>query len=82
MTSIVCILLGFVVGEALRGYNAPSLSTLAWKDYDAGTNPRQDWTLIIQFVIILFPGINMITTAPPFAIALSENLFAYTKSEN
>lgn len=24
----------------------------------------------------------MITTAPPFAIALSENLFAYTESEN
>lgn len=81
MTAVI-ILLGLIVSSALKGYAAPSLSTLAWDGYDASITPRPWWTWAIEYIVILFPAINMITTAPPFAIALAENLFSYFNSQS
>jgi hypothetical protein len=73
----VCIMLGTVTGMALSGYDADQLSTLAWRGYNAGIEPRPFWTYILEYSIILFPALNVITSCPPYAVALSEELYAY-----
>lgn len=76
----ICIILGTVTGMALSGYKADQLSTLAWRGYNAGIDPRPFWTYILEYSIILFPALNVITSCPPYAVALSENLYAYLNS--
>lgn len=79
--SMLVLILGLVAGSALRGYNTPTLSTLAWRGYDAGISPRPFWTYPIEYSIIIFPALNVITSCPPYSISLAESLDAYLKSQ-
>jgi len=71
---VFCGSLGVVTGSALEGYQAPSLSTLAWSGYSAGILPRPLWTVLVEYFVILFPAFNILTSGPITAIALSENI--------
>ena len=73
------LVLGIVVAIALKGTNAPSMSTLAWAGYDAGLSPRPWWTYIIEYIIILFPAFNLLTASPVIAVVIADNIIKYLK---
>ena len=68
------LLLGIIVAIALEGTNAPSMSSLAWSGYNAGVDPRPWWTYIIEYIIILFPAFNVITSSPLTALVIAGEL--------
>jgi len=68
----VNFLLGLIIGNALSG-NVPSLCTLAWRDYGAEDVPRAVWTYVFEYVVVLFPAINILFTIPILAIVLADN---------
>lgn len=78
---LLVLILGLVTGSALSGYHTPTLSTLAWRGYDAGISPRPYWTYLVEYSIVIFPALNVITSCPPNSIALAENLDAYLRSQ-
>ncbi len=78
---LLVLILGVVTGTALNGYNTPTLSTLAWRGYDAGISPRPYWTYLVEYSVVIFPALNVITSCPPISISLAENLDAYLKSQ-
>ena len=75
--AVFCGVMGVVCSKAFEGYSVLSLSTLAWSGYDASIFPRPFWTRIVEFMVILFPALNMFTSAPINAIVLSENVVSY-----
>ena len=50
------------------------MSSLAWTGYNAGIDPRPFWTYIIEYIIILFPAFNVITSSPLVALVIAGNL--------
>jgi hypothetical protein len=56
------------------------MTTLAWENYSAGIDPRPWWTYIIEYMIILFPAINVLSAAPLSAIACAANAALFFKS--
>jgi amino acid permease len=79
--TILIMVLGLATGSALKNYKIPTLSTLAWRGYDAGISPRPFWTYAVEYIIIIFPALNVLTSYPPNSIAFSENLDAYLKAQ-
>lgn len=58
---------------ALRGTNAPSQTSLAWNGYDAGLGYREWWMYIIEYIIILFPAFNVLSSGPLMAYGAAGN---------
>jgi hypothetical protein len=72
--------LGIVASYVLIGTNAPSQTSLAWAGYDAGFDPRPWWTYIIEYMVILFPAINVLSSAPLIALAVAGNVMSVFKT--
>jgi amino acid permease len=56
--------------------NVPSLSTLAFEDYSAGyaQAERPAWTYIIEYFILLFPALDVMSTFPLCSVVLADNI--------
>jgi amino acid permease len=65
VATILAMVIGLATSSALKGYKVPILSTLAWRGYDAGITPRPFWTYAVEYIIIIFPALNVLTTCPP-----------------
>jgi hypothetical protein len=82
MITFLLLIVGIVVGYELIGTEAPSQSSLAWAGYNAGLDPRPWWTFVIEYVIILFPAINVLSTAPITAIAVAGNYVQFLENKS
>mmetsp|Transcript_25804 Transcript_25804/g.45494 ORF Transcript_25804/g.45494 Transcript_25804/m.45494 type:complete len:485 (-) Transcript_25804:2683-4137(-) len=78
LTILTCgasyLFLGLAVSFAI--VDVPSMSTLAFTNYSAGyeQGERPSWTYIIEYTIILFPALDVISAFPLNSIVLSDNL--------
>jgi hypothetical protein len=78
--TILVLVLGITVSYALLGAHAPSMTTIAWEGYSAGMHDRAWWTYVIEFIIILFPAINVLSASPMLAYGCSGNFAAMFKN--
>lgn len=52
----------------------PSMATLAFRGYTGGHDSGQWWSYIIEYIIIIFPALDVFSAFPILAIALSDNI--------
>ena len=74
---MIVLLFGLIASYALLGTNSPSMTTLSWIDYDAGISPRPVWTNIIELIILIFPGLNVMTSSPLIALGVTGNYLEF-----
>lgn len=80
LTILTCgvayLILGLTVSFAL--YEVPSMSNLAFTDYSAGYSQeeRPTWAYFIEYVVLLFPALDVISAFPLNSIVLSDNLIS------
>lgn len=67
-------LLGIIVPIAID--KVPSMSTLAFRDYSAGykVSERPWWTLVIEYLIVLFPALDVFSAFPLTTISSNDNI--------
>jgi hypothetical protein len=70
---------GLIIGTALQGTATHSQTSLMWAGYDAGlgVSPRKLWMFMVEYVIILFPAINVISATPLYVIATVDNMCGF-----
>lgn len=67
-------LLGLLVPTAIS--SVPGQSTLSYRHYSAGhaSSQRPAWTYIIEYLVVIFPALDVFSSFPLNAIPLSDNL--------
>mmetsp|Transcript_27345 Transcript_27345/g.26985 ORF Transcript_27345/g.26985 Transcript_27345/m.26985 type:complete len:287 (+) Transcript_27345:245-1105(+) len=67
-------LLGMLVPVAID--DVPSMSTLSYRNYTAGheRHNRPWWTYIIEYIVVIFPALDVFSSFPIQAITLADNL--------
>ena len=72
-TFIVYLLLGTTMSLAFD--DLPSFTTFAWKDYGSD-NGGAWWAYMLQYIVLIFPALDVSSAFPLNAICLSENLMS------
>lgn len=71
---LVYVPLGLVASTAVPDLN--SMVTLAFRHYTAGTASPHSWTYLVEYVVILFPALDVFSVFPIMAITLADNITA------
>jgi amino acid permease len=70
------ILLGLVAPAADSGLS--SMVTLSFRNYTAGDNNKdgREWAYIIEYIVVIFPALDVFSIFPIIAITLADNISA------
>lgn len=80
MTTVTCVVfylaLGLIVPFAID--DLPSMSTLSYRNYSAGHDESDKpwWTYIVEYIIIIFPAIDVFSAFPLQGIPLADNMLS------
>jgi amino acid permease len=80
LTVLTCgvtyLILGLAVSFAV--YDVPSMSNIAFSYYSAGyaQDERPIWTVLVEYIVLLFPALDVVSSFPLYSIVLSDNLFS------
>jgi amino acid permease len=69
---VVYLLLGLIVSFAVE--DVESLSILAYRDYTGGYDNRHWWSYMIEYIIMIFPALDVFSSYPLQSILLSNSL--------
>jgi amino acid permease len=70
------VLMGFLAAVAIP--NVSSMATLSFRGYSAGAASlsRSEWTYVLEFIVVIFPALDVFSIFPLIAINLADNFAA------
>lgn len=71
-SGVVYLLLGIIVSFAVE--SVESLSILAYRNYTGGYDTRHWWSYMIEYIIVIFPALDVFSSYPLQSILLSNSL--------
>jgi amino acid permease len=76
------VLLGIITSTVIE--NVPSMVSMSYRNYSAGHSSaeRPAWTYIIEYIILISPALDVMTTFPVFALAISSSLVSWKYEGN
>ena len=69
---LIYIPLGLAAATAVP--DLKSMVTLAFRNYTAGAASSHGWTYVVEYIVILFPALDVFSVFPIMAITLADNI--------